>query len=50
MAFTDQSDFLSEQKKFSRVRTAFADKQNTITAALKSVQINQADLNILPTL
>ncbi|HET6244742.1 MAG TPA: hypothetical protein VFF35_09530 [Bacteroidia bacterium] len=48
-AFPFYTDFLSEQKKFVRVKTAFTEKQNVITEKLNGSGINPGELNILAT-
>lgn len=46
-AFTAQTDFLSQQKKYERVRTAYKDKGSLVTEALAKENIRLDDLNIL---
>jgi len=47
LSFTLQTDFLTEQKKFERVRTAIKDKQDFIEKKLKKNQIAIDNLNLL---
>ena len=46
-AFSVQTDFLTEQKRFKRVRTAFADKGTLVTEKLRENGIKPDELNIL---
>lgn len=46
-AFTVQTDFLTQQKKFERVTEAIADKHNKIENTLRSNQLAPDDLNLL---
>jgi len=46
-AFTFQKDFLSQQKKYERVRNAVQQKEDTISKKLKENGLSLADLNIL---
>src|SRR6266496_2650874 len=46
-AFTAPKDFLAQQKKNQRVRTAWNDKGTLVTAKLKENNINADELNIL---
>ncbi|MEZ4972617.1 MAG: L,D-transpeptidase family protein [Cyclobacteriaceae bacterium] len=45
--FVFQSDFLSEQKKFARVRTAISEKQELVEDRLKAKNLSLDALNIL---
>lgn len=45
--FAFQSDFLSEQKKFVKVRTAFSEKQAFVEAKLKTYNLSLINLNLL---
>jgi len=45
--FIVQNSFINEQKKFERVRKAYADKGTLISQTLKEHEINENDLNIL---
>ncbi len=47
LSFTIQTDFLTEQKKFERVRTAIKDKQDFVEKKLKENQISLENLNLL---
>lgn len=49
MAFSFRTDFLSEQKKYERVRTAYAEKQQLVTKKLKEMNIDINSVNILIT-
>lgn len=42
-----QADFISKQKKYERVRTAFKEKQNYLAKKLKEYKITLNNLNIL---
>ncbi|MDD2984354.1 MAG: L,D-transpeptidase family protein [Crocinitomicaceae bacterium] len=46
-SFTLQSDFLTEQKKFSRVRTAISEKETALEKRLKENQILLGKLNLI---
>ncbi len=46
-SFTLQSDFLSEQKKFSRVRTAISEKETALEKRLKENQISLGKINLI---
>ena len=46
-AFAIKTEFLTEQKKYERVRTAFRDKENVITEKLKDNGLEKDNLNIL---
>jgi len=46
-AITQPNDFLAEQKKFIRVRTAIEEKQSFIEEKLKEHKITSDNLNIL---
>ena len=46
-SFTLQSDFLSEQKKFSRVRTAISEKETSLEKRLKENQISLGKINLI---
>jgi murein L,D-transpeptidase YafK len=46
-SFTGANDFLSEQMKFERVRTAFAEKQKVITEKLQEFEIAIDQVNII---
>ncbi len=46
-ACSSQIDFLAEQKKFVRVREAFADKEELVTKTLSELSLSVNDLNIL---
>lgn len=46
-SFPKQNDFKSEQKKFSRVRTAYSEKENKISYKLSAAKVDVADLNVL---
>jgi murein L,D-transpeptidase YafK len=46
-AFNRQTDFLSEQKKYERVKIAYKESGNLVTAELKKQNIQQDKLNIL---
>jgi murein L,D-transpeptidase YafK len=47
LSFTILSDFLTEQKKYERVRIAIKDKQDFIEKKLKENQISLDNLNLL---
>jgi len=47
VAFNNQSSFLTEQKKYSRVRTAFNEKEKTIAENLNRNGIDINDFHIL---
>jgi murein L,D-transpeptidase YafK len=47
LSFTPKSDFLTEQKKFERVRTAIKDKQAFIEHKLGENKLSKENLNIL---
>jgi len=47
LSFTLQTGFLSEQKKFERVRTAIKEKQDVIEKKLKENQITIDNLNLI---
>jgi murein L,D-transpeptidase YafK len=47
LSFTIQTDFLTEQKKYERVRTAIKEKQGLIEKTLKENQISINNLNLL---
>jgi murein L,D-transpeptidase YafK len=47
LSFTIQTDFLTEQKKYERVRTAIKEKQELIEKTLKENQISTDNLNVL---
>ncbi|HNS29911.1 MAG TPA: L,D-transpeptidase family protein [Tenuifilaceae bacterium] len=47
LSFTDQTNFLDEQKKFSRVRAAINEKQEFIENTLSENQISIDSLNLL---
>lgn len=46
-AFIIEPDFLAEQKKYERVKTAYKEKEKAVTETLKSNGINSDELNIL---
>lgn len=46
-SFTFQSDFLSEQKRFARVRTAFAEKQVGVETWLKNYDLTLEDFEMM---
>lgn len=46
-AFTAPPDFLAEQKKFEKVRTAFAEKGDAIEQTLAQHGLESGDLNVL---
>jgi len=46
-SFTFQTNFLSEQKKYERVRTAIKEKQESITKNLKDKDLTINDLHII---
>ncbi len=47
LSFTTPNDFLTEQKKFSRVKTALKEKGKVIEQTLTEKNIALSDLNIL---
>lgn len=47
LSFTFQTDFLTEQKKFERVRVAIKDKQSILEKKLNENQLTIHDFNIL---
>ena len=47
LSFTDQSDFLAEQSRFIRVRTAINEKKEFIEKTLNENQISIDSLNLL---
>jgi murein L,D-transpeptidase YafK len=47
LTITAQSDFLTEQKKYKRVRTAINDKEQLVLHKLKEKSIELGELNIL---
>lgn len=47
LSFTTQKDFLTEQKKFERVRTAIKEKQGLLEKTLKENRISINNLNLL---
>ena len=47
LSFTIQTDFLTEQKKYERVRTAIKEKQGLIEKTLNQNQISIDNLNLL---
>lgn len=47
LSFTNKADFLTEQKKFERVRTALKEKQGIIDETLSENQITVNNLNLL---
>jgi len=47
VAFNTQSSFLTEQKKYSRVRSAFTEKEKTITENITKSGFNISDFHIL---
>lgn len=47
LSFSLQSDFLTEQKRFQRVRTAIEQKQSMLEKTLKEHKLSLQDLNIL---
>ena len=46
-SFIQQTDFLTEQKKYERVKTAYKDKGQVVTEKLKKENIELNELNIL---
>lgn len=46
-SFTLQSDFLSDQKKFSRVKTAISEKETALEKRLKENQISLGKINLI---
>ncbi len=48
-AFTSPSDFLTEQRKFEKVRTAFQEKGKTIEQTLRGNRLEPDNVNILIT-
>lgn len=47
LSFTSQTDFLTEQRKFEKVRTAFKEKQVSVDKKLKENQISLNNLNLI---
>lgn len=47
LSFTVQTDFLSEQKKYERVRTALKEKQDFLDKKLKDSKISLDNLNLI---
>lgn len=47
LSFTTQTDFLSEQKKYKRVRTALNEKQEFLERKLKESKISPDNLNLI---
>jgi murein L,D-transpeptidase YafK len=47
IVYASCKDFISEQKEYSRVRTAYTDKQATVSAKLKSADLDLDDIHIL---
>ena len=47
LSFTNKTDFLTEQKKFERVRTAFEQKQGILEKTLNENEISVDNLNLL---
>lgn len=45
--FANQTNFLSEQKKFERVRAAFAEKETLVQTALKTKHLTSTNFNLL---
>jgi murein L,D-transpeptidase YafK len=46
-AYFKQADFVSEQKKYSRVKTAYQEKEENIKSTLKKINLDFNNLNIL---
>ncbi|MGB4774711.1 MAG: L,D-transpeptidase family protein [Daejeonella sp.] len=47
IAFTLTTDFLSDQKKYARVQTAYNDKEAVVVKKLEEVNLNLDNINIL---
>lgn len=47
LSITSQTDFLTEQRKFEKVRTAFKEKQVSVDKKLKENQISLNNLNLM---
>jgi murein L,D-transpeptidase YafK len=48
-AFVVKTDFLSDQKKYDRVKTAYKDKEETVIKKLKELNLDLNNINILIT-
>lgn len=47
VSFTIQNDFLSEQKRYERVRTAIKEKQSFLDKKLKSAQLSSENIHLI---